>query len=506
MSATSGMPVVLTADRTLIASYAILFDGMLAASQTSLVPAILMDKLLMPPAPHNGPAASVAPLGLRRIEAALLVGGMQRNEVIVADPAMLEQVIGSKTRIIGISSGEPAGHGMNTSTMCEILGGNIYPEKMFLQLVSAIKRLRLEAPQAKVILGGPGAWQVAGDSDCRKALGLDHVVLGYAEGNIAELFQAIIRGEKLPEVIIGEPVDASRVPCIRGASTMGVVEISRGCGLGCAFCTIRNTPMIHLPPETIEADVRTNIEAGQRSIAALSEDFFRYGAAGINAQPDTLIALLERLRRIPDLKLIQIDHCNVISIAQYTDEQLSHVKQLLTKGQRHRYPWVNVGVETASGELLKANGGGAKIGKDGTGRWPDLCREQMERLCAAGFFPMVSLVVGLPGETEEDAFKTLEWVRDIRRLRISVFPVLFAPVDGSRGIRACDMSPNHWRLMQTAYNLNFKWIPRMYWDNQTGAGVPLAKRLLLQGMGNGQVAEWKTIMAYRLLRSKHAAR
>ena len=41
----------------------------------------------------------------------------------------------------------------------------------------------------------------------------------------------------------------------------------------------------------------------------------------------------------------------------------------------------------------------------------------------------------------------------------------------------------------------------MYWDNQSGAGVGLGKRLLMQGMGRGQVLEWSLLLSMRRLRS-----
>ena len=43
-----GFPIVLTADRTLTDDYSLLFDGMLAASQTTTAPPLLFERLLMP--------------------------------------------------------------------------------------------------------------------------------------------------------------------------------------------------------------------------------------------------------------------------------------------------------------------------------------------------------------------------------------------------------------------------------------------------------------------------
>jgi hypothetical protein len=53
------------------------------------------------------------------------------------------------------------------------------------------------------------------------------------------------------------------------------------------------------------------------------------------------------------------------------------------------------------------------------------------------------------------------------------------------------MTPMHWRLFRLAYNRNFKWIPKMYWDNQTGAGASLFRRLFIQFTGQFQILQWK---------------
>ncbi len=499
----SGYKVVLTADRTLMADYKLLFDGMLAASQTSSIPPWVTSDLLMPWNPSADVRALTAPLGLRRIEAALLAGGFIADEVTVVDERRLNQAVGTDTAIVAVSSGEPAGHGMNSSTMTEISGGQIFPLVMFERLMNKVQEtLKTSHSKAKVVMGGPGAWQIAGDPGQMRKLGIDYVISGYAEGNVTELFRRIIEGQELDSSLTGSPVAADAVPCICGASSMGVVEISRGCGLGCAFCTIARVPMIHLPEATVVADVLTNIRAGISSIAILSEDFFRYGSTGTTANPDAVISLLTKLRQIEGLRLIQTDHANVLSISQFSDEQLKTIHDLLVGDTGCEYPWVNVGVETISGELLKANGGSVKMGRSPVEHWGAFAAEQLRRLCKAGFMPMVSLVVGLPGESPQDVQKCVDWVKSIAHLRITVFPVLYAPIDGAPGLRVKDMSRLHWQLVKESYKLNFQWIPRMYWDNQKAAGVPAGRRALLQVLGRGQVLQWNALFALHGLRAK----
>ena len=496
-----GFPIVLTADRTLTADYRLLFDGMLAASQTTTAPPALVERLLMPRGRRSGIRAVVAPLGLRRIEAALLAGGFSSDEVVVVDEDELDAVIGLATRIIGISSGEPAGLGMNSSTMTAITGGRIYPEAMFRRLMRKIHRLNREV-SAKIVLGGPGAWQLAGDPRKCKELGADHVITGYAEEDVAEVFRSLLRQEAVPQVVSGNGSPAASIPPIRAASTMGVVEISRGCGLGCSFCTLGRVPMVHLPPKTILADVQTNVAAGTSNIALLSEDFFRYGAEGGKADPDTLLSLVRSIRQIPQVRLIQIDHANVASVAQYDDSQLQTLHDLLVGENPKRYLWVNLGVETASGELLKQIGAATKCKRNESERWGDVCARQLRRLCHARFFPMASLIIGLPGERDEHLQETLAWVESLRDQRLAVFPVFYAPVDGTPPLDPRRLRPSHWALIRACYRLNFRWVPWFYRDNQAAAGVSLVRRLAVQLLGYGQVVQWKSLLAWHQWRAR----
>jgi radical SAM superfamily enzyme YgiQ (UPF0313 family) len=494
VTATSGYPVVLTADRTLMARYETLLDGMMAASQTTTTPWPVMRGLLMPPTPHRDGRAVFAPLGLRRVEAALLAGGFGAEEVIVVAPERLATVVGPATRVIGVSTGEPLGGGMSSSTMAAVAGGRIFPEALFAGLMRRVRAaVAGSAPEARVVVGGPGAWQLAQDPARQQQIGADHVVYGYAEGNVAEVVRTLLEGASLPPSLAGENAAPHDLPATRGASTMGVVEISRGCGLGCGFCTLARVPMTDLPLETILADARTNLAAGLRGIAALSEDLFRYGGQGVRCNPPAVVGLLEALSAVEGLELIQVDHCNISSVAQFTDGELARVGRLLT-GAHPRRPWVNLGVETASGRLLRASGGAAKMGATPDDAWGGVCREQITRLVRAGFTPMVSLVLGLPQDTPEDTRQTLEWVRSLRGQRLTIFPVIYAPLPGDP---APVLTPEHWQVMREAYEFNFRNMPGMIWGDQTAAGVAPGKRLALQALGRGQVVMWRQLLRRR---------
>ena len=499
MPTPSGLPVVLTADALLMADYPSLLDGMIASSQTTATPEWLTRGLLAPSQPIHGLRARVAPLGLRRLESALRGDGFRADDVAIVAPHRLPDAIGPSTRLVAVSSGDPLGRGMNSNVMEALAGGKSRPAVACRRLLSWLRRRREQGMGFRVLLGGPGAWQLAQDRTARAGLGVDHVVTGAAEGGAPGLFRRLLRGERLPETITLHPAAPDDVPPLLGASSMGIVEISRGCGRGCRFCVLRSEPMRFLPAPTIVHDARINVRRRGPTIVAGSEDFLRYGAEPDEwARPDRLIALLRELRRVPGLGVIRVDHANVASVDACSDAELGTILSLLTGGASPRTLWVNLGVETVNGRLLADMGAAGKIRPHAPEKWEGLCRAQVLRLERAGFLPMVSLMVGLPKETPEDLRRTLDWVRSFRGTRAVFFPLFYAPLDpGEPGLTLAGCSPWHWRLIRECYAHNFRWMPRLAWDTQTDSGVPLWRRLATQCLGLGQTWLWRALFAAR---------
>ncbi|MFP3903690.1 MAG: B12-binding domain-containing radical SAM protein [Armatimonadota bacterium] len=498
----NGAAIVLTADRTLMSDYDLLFDAMIACSQTTTTPRTIMDSLLLPRVRHTSGQADVAPLGLRRIQGALRTSDFCDDDIAVVDDRHLRRAIGPDTRVIGVSTGEPLGMGMSSTTMTAIAGGRIYPAVLFEELMDALREIRdKNASGARIVVGGPGGWQLEDDAAARSDRGVDHLITGCAEGNIARIFRRLLSGEDVESVIEGEGCPANDMPPLSGPTVMGACEMSRGCGRGCSFCTLADEPMRHVPPSTIVKDVETNVEAGNENVTLLSEDLLRYGSDGGECNQVALMELLRDLRRMDSLNLIQADHANVASIAEFSDAELALVKRLLVGEQHDWASWLNIGVETASGRLMAENSCRAKMVGVEPDEWGEFAATQVRRLSTAGFIPLVSLIIGLPGETDEDVAATLEWVQSLRTVPVCIFPVIFAPVKGETRPEPERMSSGNWHLIAECYEKNFRWVPRLYYEQQAAAEVSLARRAVMRILGNTQACLWRRKFARHIRRA-----
>jgi len=142
--ANEGYKVVLTADRTLMSEYrGGIFLGFSACVPKGLIPDWLYFSMFSPSVPVNEDGSvKYAPCGTRKIEAALLDHGFKRKDVIVAHPEHLDKVVGSRTKVIGITETDPLGIGPATSTFTQLFDGEAYMNIKFRELLShsAIRR------------------------------------------------------------------------------------------------------------------------------------------------------------------------------------------------------------------------------------------------------------------------------------------------------------------------------------------------------------------------------
>ena len=488
--------VILVADRTLSADYKVLFEGIFATMQTTQAPGLIMRTLLSPRVRTDAAGrAATAPLGIRRVESSLVDAGVVGpDEVVCTTPEALERLLGPWAKVVAVSSSDPLGRGMSNTTTQHFCRGELYTrtwtDRMMLRLRSAKDEFGF-----RVVAGGGGAWQWAQNPDDADRHGIDCVFDGYFEDKGPGLFVDLLAGEPAPAHVREAGCAAGNVRPIRAPSTMGVVEISRGCGKGCRFCSSAAKSMQHLPVDTIIADLETNVAGGVTAVASGSEDFFRYGATGATVNFPALRELLLAMRKVRGLSFMQIDHGNVSSVMQFDDEQLREIRELLTWEKHTDYLWVNMGIESASGRLVHANAPG-KIAPFDPDDWGEIVREAIAKMTRTGFFPVLSVILGLPGETADDVRATLDLVNDVADKPCVIFPIFHEPVDPAARDRGeafsvASMHADHLALFSACYEINFRRVPLLVRDNQAAGGVSWFKRTLLQVLGKTEIVTWR---------------
>ncbi len=486
-----------------------LFEGIFATMQTTKVPPMMMRRLLSPPVRTDAAGrAQAAVLGLRRLEASLLAQTpLNEADVVCTTTESLSRLLGPWTKVVAISSSDFLGHGMSNTTTSSFWGGRLYTAHWIEALMAKVRRAK-DRFGFRVVAGGAGAWQLAREEQAAARLGFDTIFEGYVEGQGPALFEAILQGQSPPALVHETGTCTMEIQPVRGPSVLGVIELSRGCGKGCRFCTIGRYRMEHLPPQTILADLQTNVTGGQPNIVNSSEDFLRYGCSGMKVNFEALRGLLEQMRQIKGLGFMQPDHANISSVLQFSDDELAELRRLMEWPSGAKHLWMNLGLESANGLLVAATGPG-KIAPFRAEDWESMVAQAADKLVRCGFFPVFSVVLGLPGETPDDLRRTRLLVERLSELPLAVFPVFHEPhsaegIHARQGFNVSKMTAEHLALYTTCYEINFRRIPAVYWDNQRAGGVSWIKRALLQALGQVEVRQWRRNFA-RVGRSIKAA-
>lgn len=191
------------------------------------------------------------------------------------------------------------------------------------------------------------------------------------------------------------------------------VRIGEGCDNWCSYCAI---PLIRgryrsRPKEDILSEVRTLAEKGVREFTLIAQDTTRYGSDG--GKESRLPELIEEIAGIEGVSWLRTLYCypervderllDVIArhdnVCKYLDLPMQHISQHILKDMNRR---------DTSEHIRK------------------VCRMFRER----GMMLRTTLMVGFPGETDEDFDELMDFVRETKFGRMGAF--MFSPEEGTR--------------------------------------------------------------------------
>jgi radical SAM superfamily enzyme YgiQ (UPF0313 family) len=428
--------IVLTADPTQMSEYwGIPLLPFFSCAPAEKVPRPVFD-FLSPSVPHNNGVAIKAPYGLRKLEAAMM-RNYRPDEVTVAHPDHVSKFVDEKTSIIGISTMDPLGLGPVSMMFTD--GGKLtaYSKRKFLELVGEINKTRKKFPKAKLVIGGSGAWQMEVRDRDTKALGVDHVVVGECDHVIQDIYNDI-ESNGAPEFIhVPRGPKLEQIPDILAPTTHGLVEVMRGCGRNCQFCEPNLRIAKYYPRDKIEREIGVNRKIGNPNVWVHSEDIFLYkleDKRGFMPNHDAVVDLFDNVMSQKGITYANPTH-GTTAPAWADPELIRDISETVRKGTK-RHIGIQSGLETGSSELIKKYMP-LKVKPFSPDEWQDVIYNGTRIFNEYYWFPAYTIIVGLPGETTEDAVETVRLIDRMEhglrkevgdKAHFTVTPLSFVPL------------------------------------------------------------------------------
>lgn len=196
---------------------------------------------------------------------------------------------------------------------------------------------------------------------------------------------------------------------VRTGSSGGYVsylKIAEGCDKHCTYCVIPSVRGRYrsVPMERLISEARELVKQGTKELILVAQETTLYGVDlyGKKSLPE----LLRRLCRIEDLTWIRLLYC-------YPEEITEELVRVI-KEEPKICKYLDLPIQHASNRILKAMGR-RTTREEITGQIASL-REEIPEIALR-----TSLIVGFPGETEEDMEELLSFLSEVRLERVGVF-------------------------------------------------------------------------------------
>jgi hypothetical protein len=462
-------------------------------------------------------SARYMPAGLRVLEKSIL-REYTADDVVACFPDDLEQFIGPNTRIVAVSTHNPLGVTFAAGVYTSIYGSSkeplnsIYTRVMFDKIKSSPYRKNF-----KVIVGGSGGWQIQ-QTNTYEELGIDCVTEGRSEStDTLELFRKAVAGDALPrDINLVHPTSRDAILFPDKRTTFGVVEMTTGCGRRCQFCVPDLNPQIDMPKARIMEAVRANVRQGNKLISLATEDMFIWGQVHTNTpfffpNREALVDLYTEIVDTPGVEHHLLSHCTMAPfvvdpnlIRQLSEKLLPkspiHLPRLSTHPQKKALVPL-IGLETGSVRMARQIMP-SKAVPFSIDDWPSVVLEGLRVANQNNWFPMMTLMVGNPGETDQDVRDTLDLVYEMERRGLFAFlvPSIFTPLHDTRmehqtGVtQTRQLSPLQWQLMMKCWKHNLRPGQYSWWGPLVWRGGALLMWLYRLRKLNGPNFTWPLMM------------
>jgi threonylcarbamoyladenosine tRNA methylthiotransferase MtaB len=274
----------------------------------------------------------------------------------------------------------------------------------------AIRRARRANPAARVVV--TGCWAQTSPDDVARVGGVDLVVGNADKHRLPELVEALLSdGAAPPRLSVadlaGARLTAVDLPSRASGRSRAFVKVQDGCQHRCAFCIVpfARGASRSLAPSTVFDQVRRLVGLGHPEVVLTGIDLGHYGADLVPR--GSLAGLVRALGGIEGLRWLRLSS---VLPAYFSGELLDALSSSPVVA-----PHFHVPLQSGSDRVLRAMRRPYTVA---------MYRRVIDRLGAA--FPRLGLgadvLVGFPGETEEDFAATVALVEALPFTYLHVFP------------------------------------------------------------------------------------
>ena len=202
------------------------------------------------------------------------------------------------------------------------------------------------------------------------------------------------------------------------------LKIAEGCSRRCAYCVIPKVrgPYRSVPMEDLLSEASSLASQGVRELILVAQETTLYGIDLYGRK--MLPALLEKLSAIEGIEWLRLLYCYPEEI---TDELIEAIRVLPKV-----VPYIDMPIQHASDRILRLMG-------RKTNRAEITERIRKIREAVPGITIRTTMLVGFPGETEEDLRELLDFVKEIRFDRLGAFA--YSKEEGTEAAQMPDQVP-----------------------------------------------------------------
>ncbi len=186
----------------------------------------------------------------------------------------------------------------------------------------------------------------------------------------------------------------------RARGVTAFLTVQEGCDKFCTFCVVPYTrgSEISRPPAQVISEARRLADAGVREVTLLGQNVNAYHGLGTNGEIWTLARLLYALAEIPGLDRLRYTTSHPNDMADDLIDAHGALPQLM--------PYLHLPVQSGSDRILAAMN--RRHTRDSYLRLVERIRGARPDIALSG-----DLIVGFPGETDQDFEDTMSIVREV---------------------------------------------------------------------------------------------